>query len=195
MHLQHLSGHNLLLQDCGCSKGSSWLPPPLGHLLWCLCRTHWFCRCWRNFNSSLESSDDLFQPWVLRSWLVSNLPLLIKNLYLLCHSVVFQWTVSYMISPDAANLGIKAVYVWAGLLVPFTILLWLYYPEVSLSKPHVDHQLTQSRPTVVHTGNSTNCTSARFLLGSSRAPPPLLIRVVTRMLLSCLDMPSRRQRQ
>lgn len=36
-----------------------------------------------------------------------------------------------MISPDAANLGIKAVYVWAGLLVPFTILLWLYYPEVS----------------------------------------------------------------
>ncbi|KAI4726723.1 MFS general substrate transporter [Aureobasidium sp. EXF-10728] len=43
--------------------------------------------------------------------------------------VVFQWTVSYMISPDAANLGIKAVYVWAGLLVPFTILLWLYYPE------------------------------------------------------------------
>jgi len=35
-----------------------------------------------------------------------------------------------MISPDAANLGIKAVYVWAGLLVPFTILLWLYYPEV-----------------------------------------------------------------
>ncbi|KAI4778085.1 MFS general substrate transporter [Aureobasidium sp. EXF-3400] len=43
--------------------------------------------------------------------------------------VVFQWTVSYIISPDAANLGIKAVYVWAGLLVPFTILLWLYYPE------------------------------------------------------------------
>ncbi|KAI5267423.1 MFS general substrate transporter [Aureobasidium subglaciale] len=43
--------------------------------------------------------------------------------------VVFQWTVSYMISPDAANLGIKAVYVWAGLLVPFTVLLWLYYPE------------------------------------------------------------------
>lgn len=36
-----------------------------------------------------------------------------------------------MISKDAANLGIKAVYVWAGLLVPFTILLWLYYPEVS----------------------------------------------------------------
>jgi hypothetical protein len=36
-----------------------------------------------------------------------------------------------MISPDAANLGINVVYVWVGLLVPFTILLWLYYPEVN----------------------------------------------------------------
>jgi SP family general alpha glucoside:H+ symporter-like MFS transporter len=35
-----------------------------------------------------------------------------------------------MISPDAGNMGVKAVYVWAGLLVPTTILLWLYYPEV-----------------------------------------------------------------
>ncbi len=36
-----------------------------------------------------------------------------------------------MISPDAANLGVKAVYVWAGLLVPTVALLYLYYPEVS----------------------------------------------------------------
>lgn len=36
-----------------------------------------------------------------------------------------------MISPDAANWGVKAIYVWAGLLVPTTILLWLFYPEVS----------------------------------------------------------------
>ncbi|KXJ90287.1 general substrate transporter [Microdochium bolleyi] len=43
--------------------------------------------------------------------------------------VIFQWTISYMISPDAANLGVKAVYVWAGLLAPTTILLYLYYPE------------------------------------------------------------------
>ena len=43
--------------------------------------------------------------------------------------VVFQWSVSYMISPDAGNLGVKAVYVWAGLLIPTTVLLWLYYPE------------------------------------------------------------------
>ena len=37
-----------------------------------------------------------------------------------------------MISPDAANLGLKAIYIWAGLLVPTTVLLYLYYPEVSL---------------------------------------------------------------
>ncbi|KAI5457520.1 hypothetical protein BGZ63DRAFT_364860 [Mariannaea sp. PMI_226] len=43
--------------------------------------------------------------------------------------VIFNWTVSYMISPDAGNLGVKAIYVWAGLLVPTTILLWFYYPE------------------------------------------------------------------
>ncbi|KAJ1324624.1 MFS transporter SP family general alpha glucoside:H+ symporter [Microdochium nivale] len=43
--------------------------------------------------------------------------------------VVFQWTISFMISPDAANLGVKAVYVWAGLLLPFTVLLYMYYPE------------------------------------------------------------------
>lgn len=47
------------------------------------------------------------------------------------HSVVFQWSISYMISPDAANLGLKAIYIWAGLLVPTTVLLYLYYPEVS----------------------------------------------------------------
>ncbi|KAH7029489.1 general substrate transporter [Microdochium trichocladiopsis] len=43
--------------------------------------------------------------------------------------VVFQWTISYMISPDAANLGVKAVYVWAALLLPTTVLLYFYYPE------------------------------------------------------------------
>jgi len=43
--------------------------------------------------------------------------------------VVFNWSVSYMISPDAGNMGVKAVYVWAGLLIPTTIVLWLYYPE------------------------------------------------------------------
>ena len=36
-----------------------------------------------------------------------------------------------MISPDAGDLGVKAVYVWAGLLIPTTVLLYVYYPEVS----------------------------------------------------------------
>jgi MFS transporter, SP family, general alpha glucoside:H+ symporter len=36
-----------------------------------------------------------------------------------------------MISPDAGDLGVKAVYVWAGLLIPTTIILWAYYPEAS----------------------------------------------------------------
>jgi len=35
-----------------------------------------------------------------------------------------------MISPDAANLGTKAIFVWAGLLVPTTIILYFFYPEV-----------------------------------------------------------------
>jgi SP family general alpha glucoside:H+ symporter-like MFS transporter len=47
-----------------------------------------------------------------------------------------------MISPDAANLGINVVYVWVGLLVPFTILLWLYYPEVNQRPISVIHILT-----------------------------------------------------
>ena len=45
--------------------------------------------------------------------------------------VTFTWSVSYMISPDAANMGVKAIYIWAGMLVPTTVLLYLYYPEVS----------------------------------------------------------------
>lgn len=47
------------------------------------------------------------------------------------HSVVFQWSVSYMISEDAANLGVKAIYIWAGLLVPTVAILYFFYPEVS----------------------------------------------------------------
>lgn len=34
-----------------------------------------------------------------------------------------------MISPDAGDLGVKAIYVWAGLLVPTTIILYFFYPE------------------------------------------------------------------
>ena len=34
-------------------------------------------------------------------------------------------------SPAAANLGLKAIYIWAGLLVSTTSLLYFFYPEVS----------------------------------------------------------------
>ena len=34
-----------------------------------------------------------------------------------------------MISPDAGDMGVKAIYVWAGLLVPTVVILYLYYPE------------------------------------------------------------------
>ncbi|KAJ2983001.1 hypothetical protein NQ176_g1015 [Zarea fungicola] len=43
--------------------------------------------------------------------------------------VVFQWTIPYMISPDEANLGVKAIYVWAGFLLPTIIILYIFYPE------------------------------------------------------------------
>jgi hypothetical protein len=100
-----------------------------------------------------------------------------------------------MISPDAANLGIKAVYVWAGLLVPFTILLWLYYPEVSQRViSAIMHLLTFSRHMAVLTGNSTNSTSARSPPGSSRTPLLLPTRVAARTLLSCPRVLSRRSR-
>lgn len=35
-----------------------------------------------------------------------------------------------MISPDEANLGVKAIYVWAGFLLPTIIILYIFYPEV-----------------------------------------------------------------
>jgi hypothetical protein len=42
-----------------------------------------------------------------------------------------------MISPDAANMGVKASYVFAGLLVPVTILVYFFYPEVSSYSPKI----------------------------------------------------------
>jgi hypothetical protein len=44
---------------------------------------------------------------------------------------VFQWSVSYMISPDAGNMGVKAIYVWCGMLAPTVAILYFFYPEVS----------------------------------------------------------------
>ena len=75
-----------------------------------------------------------------------------------------------MISPDSGNMGVKAVYVWAGLLVPTTILLWLYYPEVSRLWIPVQLVLTPLRPTAEPTGSLTSFMSERSQLGSSGIP-------------------------
>lgn len=36
-----------------------------------------------------------------------------------------------MISPDAGDLGVKAIYVWCAMLAPTVIILYFFYPEVS----------------------------------------------------------------
>lgn len=146
----------------------------LGLVLWCFSWSYRICRCWRDVDSSSACSNDLFQLGLLRGWIVSCL---------LCRlsgynsnsssSVVFQWTISYMISPDAANLGVKAVYVWAGLLVPTTALLWFFYPEVkSRGSYDLAGPLTDiiGRPKDALIGSWTSCTSATFPPGSSRRP-------------------------
>lgn len=103
----------------------------LGHLLRMLRGPDRLRRSWRNINTSSESSNHIFQLGLLRDRLVSRTVPTVSDLLTLLFSVVFQWCVSYMISPDAGNMGVKAVYVWAGLLIPTTLLLWMYYPEVS----------------------------------------------------------------
>ncbi|THX17747.1 hypothetical protein D6D17_02339 [Aureobasidium pullulans] len=66
---------------------------------------------------------------MLRSQLVSCPCLSLEIPCLSYLSVVFRRIGSYMNSPDAANLGIIAVYVCAGLLVPFAIILASHNPE------------------------------------------------------------------
>jgi hypothetical protein len=98
----------------------------LGILLRCLCRTYRFRRRRRDIYPSTPRTNHLVQLGMLRSRIVSTTFEIPTDL-----SVVFQWSVSYMISPDAANMGVKAIYIWAAMLVPTTVLLWLFYPEVS----------------------------------------------------------------
>jgi SP family general alpha glucoside:H+ symporter-like MFS transporter len=40
-----------------------------------------------------------------------------------------------MISPDAGNLGVRAAFVFAGLVVPVIIGVYFFYPEVSGNIP------------------------------------------------------------
>jgi SP family general alpha glucoside:H+ symporter-like MFS transporter len=43
-----------------------------------------------------------------------------------------------MISPDAGNMGVKAIYVWCGMLAPTVAILYFFYPEVS--RPTFSHR-------------------------------------------------------
>lgn len=91
-----------------------------------------------------------------------------------------------MISPDAGNMGVKAVYVWAGLLIPTTVILWLYYPEVSVLNTNVEMMANEvTRRMGALTSSSMNCMSARSQLGSSRILLPCRIRVGRRIRVLC----------
>jgi len=117
---------------CGRSgwQGGAGMSTLLGVLLRCLGRTYRLRRRRRDFYPSTPGTDHLIQLGLLRSRIVSTTFEIPTDL-----SVVFQWSVSYMISPDAANMGVKAIYIWAAMLVPTTVLLWLFYPEVSPWSP------------------------------------------------------------
>lgn len=74
-----------------------------------------------------------------------------------------------MISPDAGNMGVKAVYVWAGLLIPTTVILWMYYPEVKHFACFLIMSCNnKSRLMAELTSNLTSSMNARFQHGSSR---------------------------
>jgi hypothetical protein len=50
--------------------------------------------------------------------------------------VVLTWVVPYLISPTAANLGVKTAYLFAGLLVPTFAGIYFFYPEVRWALKH-----------------------------------------------------------
>jgi len=66
-------------------------------------------------------------------------------------------------------MGVKAIYIWAAMLVPTTVLLWLFYPEVSSQSLLSWYPSLRFRHMVEHTGKSTSFMSAGSLLGDSRA--------------------------
>ncbi|WVW79024.1 hypothetical protein I302_100987 [Kwoniella bestiolae CBS 10118] len=44
---------------------------------------------------------------------------------------VFYWTVPIMISPDQGNLGVRASFVFAALIVPVGLIVYFFYPETT----------------------------------------------------------------
>ena len=147
-------------------QGCSGVSTLLGFLLWCFGGTYRICCRRRNFYPSSSSANHLIQLGLLRSWIVS---MICTDKILTRLSVIFQWSVSYMISPDAANMGVKAIYIWAAMLVPTTVLLYLFYPEVG-SYFCLKRYSSLLRRSVGHTGKLTSCMSVKYPHGDSRAP-------------------------
>lgn len=99
---------------------------------------------------------------------------------------MFQWVTPYMISPDEANLGVKAIFVWAGLLVPTIALLYFFYPEVSSEN---SSSLSDLRHTDEHTSSWTNFTNEAFPHGNSARLKQRLTRKRVRTPRSCRALP------
>jgi hypothetical protein len=60
-----------------------------------------------------------------------------------------------MISPDAANLGTKAAYIFAALVVPVTLIVYFFYPEVSCLRGSSTRVLTvDHRPDLCRAGRA-----------------------------------------
>lgn len=99
-------------------------------------------------------------------------------------STVFQWAVPYIINEDAANLGVKGCYIFAGILVPTIVLIYFLYPEVSpISTRKIEYRLTVIRLPVERISSWTSSTSEGSQLGSSSRPRRLRISVAQRQKL------------
>jgi hypothetical protein len=82
-----------------------------------------------------------------------------------------------MISPDAGNMGVKAIYVWCGMLAPTVAILYFFYPEVSRTTLGESDRGNDCLPRTVSarlpvelTGSLTSSTSEAFPLATSRRP-------------------------
>ena len=67
-------------------------------------------------------------------------------------------------------MGVKAVYVWAGLLVPTTVLLWFFYPEVSIPSNHEGSKLINIRHMLEPIGSLMSFMSEGSPLGGLNKP-------------------------
>lgn len=77
-------------------------------------------------------------------------------------SVVLTWVVPYLISPTAANLGVKTAYLFAGLLVPTFAGIYFFYPEVRQAHSHTRQPPPASPVVAVH--QATPATKGHMLM-------------------------------